>query len=424
MNNKKKWLYLPIEVKVRELDAKLLLSYYALREGYRVVLGEHQMVELAANTLPKGIFFSKGYTHGYRQRVITNAHAAGHKIVELDEEGFLVSDQKKYMRDRMKADMLELVSQEYCWGDYQKDIIIQKRPNRKNMCYVTGSPRLDLLKPKFQYLFKEEVNRLKGKFGTFILINTRFTSYNYMKGKKENTDAVTVYMKKLYESFLQLIHTMAVRYPDVNIVIRPHPGENSKSYQKEFTSYPKVHVLHQGNIINWLAAAKVVIHNGCTSSIEAFLLGKSTISYLPIVSKEFDVELANQLGIKASTIAEVHSILDKIIINGDFTRVSEEQYAPENRQLLDHYSPVLKETFTYNKILKLMNKLPVDAAGDSSPKQPMKVRFNAKLKYVFPSLYRKEIWAFYKKMDKLERNISHLTIEQLGDNLFKIERID
>ena len=65
MNNKKKWLYLPIEVKVRELDAKLLLSYYALREGYRVVLGEHQMVELAANTLPKGVFFSKGYTHGY-----------------------------------------------------------------------------------------------------------------------------------------------------------------------------------------------------------------------------------------------------------------------------------------------------------------------------------------------------------------------
>ncbi len=424
MNNKKKWLYLPIEVKVRELDAKLLLSYYALREGYRVVLGEHQMVELAASTLPKGIFFSKGYTHGYRQRVITNAHAAGHKIVELDEEGFLFSDQKKYLRDRMKADMLKLVSQEYCWGDFQKGVIIQSRPYSKNICYVTGSPRLDLLKPKFQYLFKEEVNRLKGKFGTFILINTRFTSYNYMKGKKENKDAVTVYIKKLYESFLQLIHAMAVRYPDVNIVIRPHPGENIKSYQKEFSSYPKVHVLHQGNIINWLTAAKVVIHNGCTSSIEAYLLGKATISYLPIASREFDVELANQLGIKASTIAEVHSIVDKIIIKGDFTRVSEEQYAFENRQLLNHYSPVLKETFTYNKILKLMNELPVIAAGDSSPANPLKVPFNSKLSHAFPSLTRTEIWAFLKRLDKMERTTTHFKIEQLGENLYKMERID
>ena len=163
---------------------------------------------------------------------------------------------------------------------------------------------------------------------------------------------------------------------------------------------------------------------GVPQVLKLFSLVETTISYLPIVSKGFDVELANQLGIKASTIAEVHSILDNIIINGDFTRVNEEQYTPENRQLLNHYSPVLKETFTYNKILKLMNELPVDAAGDSSPKQPMKVRFNAKIKYVFPSLSRKEIWAFYKKMDKLERNISHLTIEQLGDNLFKIERID
>lgn len=52
----RKWLYLPIETKVREQDAKLLLAYHAVNHGYHVVIGEHRMVEQAAEKLPGRYF--------------------------------------------------------------------------------------------------------------------------------------------------------------------------------------------------------------------------------------------------------------------------------------------------------------------------------------------------------------------------------
>ncbi len=54
-----RWLYLPVEVKVRELDAKLLLSYYAIQQGYQVIIGDHPVVEESTSYLPAGIFFIK-----------------------------------------------------------------------------------------------------------------------------------------------------------------------------------------------------------------------------------------------------------------------------------------------------------------------------------------------------------------------------
>ena len=124
-NSKKRWLYVPVEVKVRELDAKLLLSYYAALHGHRVVIGEHRMVELAALHYPNGVFFSKGYPNRFRNRIVTTAVNRGHQVVELDEEGLIIHDRMEYLRDRMRADVLQIIAQQYCWGPYQKEIITE-----------------------------------------------------------------------------------------------------------------------------------------------------------------------------------------------------------------------------------------------------------------------------------------------------------
>ena len=71
-------------------------------------------------------------------------------------------------------------------------------------------------------------------------------------------------------------------FPRTNIIVRPHPMEDFTSYERAFSSYPNIHVVHEGNIIKWLLAADIIIHNGCTSGIEGFLLEKPIISYLPL----------------------------------------------------------------------------------------------------------------------------------------------
>lgn len=419
MIHDKSWLYLPIEVKVRELDAKLLLAYYAVKEGYSVLLGEHKMVELATEKYPPGIFFSKGYPQSYRKRILSKAKRNGHTIVELDEEGLIINNPSQYMYDRMQSDMLNLVSQEYCWGNIQKEIITGTHLKLNHKCYITGNPRLDLLKPKFNSLYKDDAEHIRIEFDEFILINTRFSKYNSLLGKRTN-DEHSKFIQTLYDSFLKLIKALAKLFPSTNIVIRPHPGENFESYRKEFSSFDHIHVIHEGNIIKWLKAAKVVIHNGCTTSIEAFLLGVPIISYIPISSGTFDVKLPNKLGLIATNIHEMTSLL-KEIVNKPEPNIY--KYNNQSEQDVIRYCEWSKTTFSYEIILSLLNNLTLPPVGKikSTHHHNLYLKENKNVKHFFPFLGRAEIEKFYNKLDRIEGSQSQIFINRIGKNLFEIK---
>ena len=52
-----KYIYIGIEVKVREFDAKVLLSCIAASRGYTVILGSTQIFSQIHKQIPKGIIF-------------------------------------------------------------------------------------------------------------------------------------------------------------------------------------------------------------------------------------------------------------------------------------------------------------------------------------------------------------------------------
>lgn len=422
MEPSKGWLYLPIEIKVREMDAKLLIAYYAVKEGYQVIIGEHRIVELASTVYPKGIFFSKGYPRGFRKRILTNAKINGHTVVELDEEGLLLNNTTHYLQDRMLIDTFDLVTQEYCWGNFQKEVITGAYPSKEQKCYIVGNPRFDLLMPKFKSLYKKDIEHIKNNYGKFVLINTRFSKYNSLSGvKDDNLDSM--YFKKLYDNFVEMTKAMCQNFPDTNFVIRPHPGENPESYQNEFSSYNNVHVIHEGNIIKWLMAAEVIIHNGCTSSIEAFLLGKTIISYLPATSKIHDVNLPNQLGIMATNIKEVNSLLHNILSENNIATSKYQEKMDQNKKILIDYYELPDKRFSYESILLLLNsiQLPTVPYTFSPPQKRLYLKENKKVKHFFPSLTKEEIQDFFVKIDELEGNSSYTYINEIGINLFEIK---
>ncbi|WP_077624231.1 surface carbohydrate biosynthesis protein [Sediminibacillus massiliensis] len=404
--DKKRWLYLPVEIKVRELDAKLLLAYYAAKKGYEVVIGDHIMVELASDIYPEGIFFSKGYPHGFRKRVITRANANRHKIVELDEEGLLIKG-KQYLQDRMRKDMLELVVQEYCWGEFQHRIITKGYPDLAEKCHITGNPRFDLLAPKFRRLYQKESEQVIEKYGDFVLINTRFSRYNSAKGKKDNVHFK--HIKKLYFSFLELVGEVSTQYPETNFVIRPHPGESFQAYSKAFSTNKNVHVIHEGNIAKWLAAAKVVIHNGCTSGIEASLLGRTLISYVPFPPNKREVNLPNQLGIMASTKEAVCSILEEALVYKD---------TDQSKNDLVRYCHWYEGKYAHEAIIDLCNQIPLYKPSRKEPTGNVKKGYAKKRKRIF-SLTKEEISQFYRKLDEVEGG-SGTVVKELGENLYRI----
>ncbi len=84
-DNCKPTIYIPIEVKNRELDSQLLLSFLAAREGYRIYIGSklsiHQV--LLSKKAKGGIYIYKG-THDTRYSKFIKQKC--NSLVILDQE--------------------------------------------------------------------------------------------------------------------------------------------------------------------------------------------------------------------------------------------------------------------------------------------------------------------------------------------------
>ena len=110
---------------------------------------------------------------------------------------------------------------------------------------------------------------------------------------------------------------MADKFCNSTFIIRPHPVENESPYKQLEKQYRNIKVVQSGNVIPWLYAATAVLHSGCTTGIEAYLINKPAIAYVPVEDPRigFDAELPNKLSIRCKTHEEVIQTLGKCIGN-------------------------------------------------------------------------------------------------------------
>ena len=99
---------------------------------------------------------------------------------------------------------------------------------------------------------------------------------------------------------------------DNTIVLRPHPSENHEPYAAIAKRHKNLKIAGDGGISPWLIATKALIANGCTTMIEAAVLGTPTISYQPIVSEAYDDDLPNSLSQRAFSTDELCRKVDTI----------------------------------------------------------------------------------------------------------------
>ena len=110
-----------------------------------------------------------------------------------------------------------------------------------------------------------------------------------------------------------MIRELSKRFSNLKIIVRPHPSENHEYWEKAISDCVNVSVVHDGNVIPWLLASDVLIHNGCTTAVEAALVNKKAISYMPIKSRSFDYHLPNNLSIKTSNREELILAVGKVL---------------------------------------------------------------------------------------------------------------
>ncbi|MFO1091023.1 MAG: surface carbohydrate biosynthesis protein [Hyphomicrobiales bacterium] len=302
-------LILPIEIAARELDGKLLLSLFALRKGMRVILGPRQAVDVPH--FGSAVYLAKNVRRSF---ILDRPEALGYAIVALDEEG-LVRFPDPVQALRLETRALQLPRLLYAWGrdnaQYWKGLACCEGQT----ILEVGNPRGDLLRPELRAFHAPEVKAIRERMGHFVLLNTNFSIVNHFrKGHtsfRRSSDAnrdtfehawqgVSQHKRALMEHFLELIDPLARAIHPHRVVVRPHPSEDPAPWIEAASRYPNVVVANNGGVVPWLLASSGLIHNGCTTAIEAAMLGVPSVAYRPVKSPEFDLETANRF----STTAE------------------------------------------------------------------------------------------------------------------------
>ena len=100
------------------------------------------------------------------------------------------------------------------------------------------------------------------------------------------------------------------------VVVRPHPSESVEVWKKKTEKYSKhIKIIRSGNIIPWLMASKIVIHNGCTTAVEGFLLDKTIISFRPIKNPNIETDLPNAISICLETKEDVVNYVNNFVLD-------------------------------------------------------------------------------------------------------------
>ena len=352
---------LPIEIKSREFDSRLYLAAKFLERNVSCVIGNKtEVTQYCYNSGEPYVYIAKSMSLNIYQ----NIKQSGGKFTILDEEGGVYfKDYEGTLDLRNPAQVFEYVDMYFSWGPIQHDFLLKNRKNiRKEKMLITGNPRFDLSKAEFApyHLATSTVN---SDFPNgYILVPTRFKRYNHQLGddgqsrfvghmrknkaelynknrlyseqrNKQDRD----YQAELFTYFVEAVQTLAEKFPEEVVVLRPHPAENIKRYRDLFSSFSNVYVLRDGSILEWIAKAKVVIYHDCTTGIEAMFHGVPSISYTPV----FDEDLIQWLPVMAGYRINKLETLVEVVTQHVIQNTNKEHF-------LSFYNNDLIKTFIAN----------------------------------------------------------------------------
>lgn len=324
-------IFIPVETKVRELHAKILLSCYAAEAGFSVILGMQAELLWMVKFLPRGVYVEKGVA---TQKIPETRllKGLGNKIVAWCEEGLVIVDQESYARDRVSSEVFSMLDLFFAWGNVQEEAIARKMGPEADKIVIAGNPRFDLLREPYRAVFSSDARKLKQEHGRFLLINTNFGLFNnffgpdyfiekVMRAKGRIRDAKhekffrdwVNHVGKVYEKFIDLLPVLSRSFPEHKIILRPHPSENHDSWKNAVQGLANVEVIHKGNAIPWILASDVLIHNSCTTGVEAHVLGKPVVAYRPVFSDLYEFELPRVVSIPAFTPQETVDRISEIL---------------------------------------------------------------------------------------------------------------
>jgi hypothetical protein len=192
-----------------------------------------------------------------------------------------------------------------------------------------GNPRIDMLRPQLRPFHEPEIATIRARFGDYVLFNSNFATVNnvvsganrfnlagWVSGEDAEREAtgLLTHKRTIFERFQTLLPQVAAAIAPRHLVIRPHPSEDHAPWRELASPLANVSVIFEGSVVPWIAGARVLIHNGCTSAVEAAVEGTTVLSYRPVTSERYDNPLANAVGTEcfgdAALLAALAGVLE------------------------------------------------------------------------------------------------------------------
>lgn len=385
-----KYLYLPIEIGSRELAAKTLIAAVAAEQGFQVLLGLQYSLFFNAGNLPRGIYLSKGTNELFVYHV-PQLWAAGHAFVAAEEENFgfcLDQNPLNFNCDKLR-DHCDLY---LCNGRDESEYIAQRFGAAFPQA-VTGNARVDLLRPQLAPLYNRAVRQIRKEHGRFILVNLNFGFTNGFDGAttrqqydrwtkagifKDNSseeerarafgefvDWEHVNMRAMRE----LLRLLAAR--GLPVVVRPHPAERADVWVDFVKSLnaPTVRVVMGTPHVPYMLAADLVVHPGCTTGMEALLLGVPALSLRPGASPVHDFYVSNKVNVTAGTAEDAAAAIDAHWSGGGIIRDAHEGMI---ERLGFYIADVVSDKLTAERIVEALEPLAAQRASSDEESDEVK----------------------------------------------------
>lgn len=323
---KRRTLYLPIGTKCRELPGKTLLAAKAVERGWRVVIGGLDMRAELLEESPPGLLVENNVPDDKADR-FRRLKDRGYVIANLSEESALYRDAEEYWTHRIGTRALESTDVVFTVGVRSEEDIRVHRQAAAGRMVRTGNPRFDTLLPGVRTVYDADAGAIRRRHGRFLLVNSNFGPANPYKmgldvvaawrrdGKLTTPEQIDrkrreiAYKTRQMIDLQALLATVAAAGAFERIVVRPHPTENHDAW-RAWASAVNVDVEYEGSAIPWILAAEMMLHAGCTTAIEALLLDRPTVSFVPRPDSEF-VTHADAVSVQVANADELLALVEK-----------------------------------------------------------------------------------------------------------------
>jgi hypothetical protein len=207
--------------------------------------------------------------------------------------------------------------------------------------------------------YDREVAKIKEEHGDFILVNTNFNHVNAFtpvqnlfqpvespgeipkfgraaKGmSREYAEGLRAHKQAIFKDFQRMIPALDAAFPEYRIIVRPHPTESQDIYHNIAARCKRVTVTNEGNVVPWLLSTRALVHNSCTTGVEAYVMRVPAITYRASVDEAYDFgfyRLPNLISHTCFNIEELEGTLKKIL-SGEIGPAD----GDDRKQLIEHY---------------------------------------------------------------------------------------